>query len=355
MVLEVTSDQLVTPSLEETHTNDYRQLAELLIEALPSDRKEMWAGKVMIYLASQTMLATSQGKEPPRVSTKTIYLDLSGNPNKEPSSWLSPIWNEIEARHYPEIEPTLIELCRQAGLTVYPIIEKDNGKPAFYRMATKPLPASPNQQSSADTELPRNAIRYKPDLSLGLSSFGRLLFGRGLQWTPFKRFSYLTWQMLFLLAAAGFDVLLWMILWYSKGPLSGQELVVTAMAIVLPLGIYWHFRDIYRLFDDRIIMAPDWILSWKEFGASVEINRSKNTHEPSTILVLRYTSTCPICGWMVKLDRGEPDFPRRIVGRCEEHPREHVFSFDRTSKLGELLQRGVVLPNKPDESAIPDA
>lgn len=116
-----------------------------------------------------------------------------------------------------------------------------------------------------------------------------------------------------------------------------------SMAIGMPVGAYWHFRDIFRLFDDRILIAPDWMLDIKEFGATVEINRSKNHAEDSTILVQRYTSICPICGWMIKLDRGEPDFPRRIVGRCEEHPREHVFSFDRMSKRGELLYRGVIL------------
>jgi len=115
------------------------------------------------------------------------------------------------------------------------------------------------------------------------------------------------------------------------------------MAIGMPLGAYWHFRGIYRLFDDRILIAPDWMLAIKEFGATVEINRSKNANEDSTILVQRYTSICPICGWMIKLDRGEPDFPRRIVGRCEEHPREHVFSFDRMLKRGELLYRSVPL------------
>jgi hypothetical protein len=49
---------------------------------------------------------------------------------------------------------------------------------------------------------------------------------------------------------------------------------------------------------------------------------------------------------MVKLDRGEPDFPHRIIGRCEEHPREHVFSFDRSSKRGVLIQSGISLPRQ---------
>ncbi len=344
MVGENTLDQLVTPVSEEVCTDGYLKLCEILIEAIPIDRKEKKAGKVIAYLASKTMQVIAEGKGWPRVSTKAIYLDLGGNQNQEPSAWLSPIWNEIEERHYPEIEPTLIDLCRQAGLTAYPTLEKDHGKPAYYRIGIKPVPASNGEEFSIDEELPKHAIRYKRDLSLKLSGPGKLFFSQGLRWTPFKRYSYVTWQLLFLIAVAAFDLLLWLLLWYSKGPPSGQELVVLSMAIGMPVGAYWHFRDIFRLFDDRIMIAPDWMLSLKEFGATIEINRSKNSDEDSTILVQRYTSICPICGWMIKLDRGEPDFSRRIVGRCEEHPREHVFSFDRMLKRGEFLYRGEILP-----------
>lgn len=355
MVETIISDQSITSSSEEVSDDDYRKLCEILIAAIPFDRREKRAGKVITYLAVETMQAISQGMGVPRVPTKAIYLDLGGNPNQEPSSWLSPIWNEIEERHYPEIEPILIDLCRQAGLATYPTIEKDNGKPAFYRIGWRAVPACNSGQVSIEEELPKHAIRYKRDLSLKLSSTGKLFFSEGLRWTPFKRYSYLTWQLLFLVVVAAFDLLLWLLLWYSKGPLSGQELVVLSMALGMPVGAYWHFREIFRLFDDRIIIAPDWILSLKEFGATVEINRSKDPEMASTILVQRYTSICPICGWMIKLDRGGPDFPRRIVGRCEEHPREHVFSFDRMTKRGEPLHCGKTLPNETKLSLPLDA
>lgn len=337
MVGEVEVDQSVSSQSGEVAPNDYLRLAAILVEAIPSDRKQMWVGKVMAYLASQTVQAVSQGKELPRVPTKAIHADLEGNPNQEPSAWLSPIWKDIESRHFPEIEPTVIDLCRQAGLPVYPILEKDNGKPAFYRLSAKALPPSSHIESASEECLPPNAIRYKRDLSLELSGLGKLFFSRGLSWTPFKRYSYLTWQLCFLIGAVILDFLLWLILWFSKGPVTGQELVVIAMAIGLPWGVYRHFRDIFRLFEDRIVVAPDWILAWKEFGATVEINRSKDGDAPSTIHVQRYSAICPICGWMVKLDRGEPDFPRRIIGRCEENPREHIFSFDRSKRNGMLL------------------
>lgn len=343
MVGEVAVDQSVATPLGDVSPCDYERLAEILIEAIPSDRTQMWSGKVMAYLASQTAYSVSQGKGPPRVPTKVIHADLGGNPKQEPSAWLSSIWKDIEGRHYPEIEERVIDLCRQAGLQVYPVLEKDNGKPAFYRLGAKVLPPSEFVVTEGGDELPPNAIRYKPDLSLGLSWLGKLFFNQGLKWTPFTRYSYLSWQLLFLIGVVVFDLLLWLILWYRKEPVTGQDLVVIAMAIGLPWGAYRHFSGIFRLFEDRIMIAPEWMLAWKEFGATIEINRSKDADTPSTIHVHRYSAKCPMCGWMVKLDRSEPDFPRRIVGRCEEHPREHVFSFDRGSKRGVLLRSGVMI------------
>lgn len=346
MVGDVALDQSVTQTSDEVSTDDYLRLCEILIEAIPLDRKQSWVGKVLTYLASQTTQSIREGKGVPRISTKAIYLDLGGNPKQQPSAWLSPIWNEIEERHYPEIELTLIDGCRRSGLTTYPTLEKDHGKSAYYRIDVKPVPASSDEPICVEEELPKHAIRYKRDLSLTLSWLGKLFFSKGLRWTPFKRYSYVTWQLLFMFAVVAFDLLLWLLIWYSTPPLSGQELVVISMAIGMPIGAYWHFRDIFRLFEDRIMIAPDWMLAIKEYGATVEINRSKNSDEDSTILVQRYTSICPICGWMIKLDRGEPDFHRRIVGRCEEHPREHVFSFDRMTKRGKMLRHDVALPSE---------
>ena len=54
---------------------------------------------------------------------------------------------------------------------------------------------------------------------------------------------------------------------------------------------------------------------------------------------MKYLGECPICGAEVLLDKGEPDFPRRLVGRCQESPREHIFSFDRVTKAGMKLKQ----------------
>lgn len=317
---------------------DYLRLAEILIQAIPNDRKQMWAGKVMTYLATEALRTASQGQIPTRVPTKAIYSDLGGNPNQEPSAWLSPIWKEIEKRYYPEIEQSIIDLCRQAGLNNYSVIEKDNGKPAFYRLAAKQIPSSDHLGVGENEASPAGSIIYKRDLSLELSSFGKLFFQSGLIWTSFKRWSYLTWQLLFFIAAASFFFLIWLILWNKTQPITGQDLVLVAMGIGFPWAAHSHFSGVFRLFEDRIVIAPEWMLAWKEVGATLEINRSKDPDGPSTLLVQRYSAQCPICGFMVKLDKGDPDFPRRVIGRCEDNPREHVFSFDRSTKIGKFIR-----------------
>jgi hypothetical protein len=337
MVGEYQEKQLFRAYSGELDCETYLRLAEVMINAIPNDRKSMRAGKVMVYLASETQKAASQNQMPPRVPTKAIHVDLDGNPNQEPSAWLSPIWKEIEVRYYPEIEARLIELARQAGLGFYPVLEKDDGKPAFYRLAAKEVPGSEDLSATNEEEIPDGTLIYKRDLTLKLSLLGKLVFEDGLRWTASKRWGFLTWQLSFFIVAASLVILAWLVLWHRTTPLTGQDVVLLAVAIGFPVAAYKHSSGIFQLFDQRIMLASEWFLSWKELGATVEINRSKDPDAPSTIHVHRYSAECPICGWMVKLDRGEPDFPGRIVGRCEENPGEHVFSFDRSSKQGRLV------------------
>lgn len=337
MVSECQEKQAVNACNSELDNETYLRLADVLIQAIPSDRKTMWAGKVMVYLATEAQRAALQHEVPPRVPTKAIHADLGGNPKQEPSAWLSQIWKDIEARYYPEIEPRLIELASHAGLGFYPMLEKDNGKPAFYRLVGKAIPASDDVSAVCEEAVSAGTIAYRRDLTLKLSLLGRFVFEDGLRWTASRRWSFLTWQLFFVTVTASLVVLAWLILWHRTTPLTGQDIVLLALGIGFPVGAYKHFSGVFRLFDNRIMLASEWFLSWKELGATVEINRSKDPDAPSTIHVHRYSAECPICGWMVKLDKGEPDFPGRIVGRCEENPREHVFSFDRSSKQGRRL------------------
>lgn len=91
----------------------------------------------------------------------------------------------------------------------------------------------------------------------------------------------------------------------------------------------------FRLFDDRIKPASSLVLALGEKDAQVEVFRDNDLR---VIRFVRYSSTCSICGAAVDLGDGSPDFPRRMVGRCSESPREHIFSFDRVTRMGRVLR-----------------
>lgn len=325
----------------------WQQLAKVLIHAIPRDKQQENAFRVMTYLAEQTILACEANAARPELTTKAIHIDLDGNNGQAPSSWLSPLWKKIETKHYPAIEEELQSACRELGLNAYPAFEKINGQPASYRLTAKPLPSSnsPHELEAESSE--GDSIRYKRDLSLSLSRVGRFFADQGLRWTTAKKFGFMSWQLLILLSAMLFEGLLLLLIWSRQTPLSAQDLLLTSIAFLLPVLAYAQVTSTLRLFEDRIAIAPDWMLPWKELGATIEIRRSTTTDQPSTIHVYRYTATCPICGWMIRLDKGEPDFPRRLLGRCEENPREHVYSFDRSTLRGYRLMRMVRDTTKP--------
>lgn len=87
-----------------------------------------------------------------------------------------------------------------------------------------------------------------------------------------------------------------------------------------------------RLFDDRILLLDSNDVTASQNGVVLDRER---VGDRSFMVLRRYIAPCPICGTAtVGLARGEPDHKRRIVGRCEESPREHVYSFDRVTLEG---------------------
>lgn len=333
-------NQTVGNSVKPENFERQEKLAQIFLASIPLDRKDYWAGKVLVYLGEEALRFTRGESSTCVVSTKAIHMDVGGNPNQEPSAWLSPIWKEIQERRLPEITQTLIEACVRSGLDVYPTVVKEIGKPAYYRLGSAPLPKISSQMKDdplQKTGAIHSDVVYKRDLSLRLSILGKLLFSHNPRLTVGKRFGFLTGHVLLLGAVICFNVLLLLLLGLKTQPLSAQDVILMAIGLFMLLSVHRYQRRALRLFEDRIIIAPDWALSWKEVGVTIEINRPAVRNTPSTLAINRYSSLCPICRGMVKLDHGEPNYPRRIVGRCDEQPREHVFSFDRFTLTGQRL------------------
>lgn len=316
------------------------QMAEALREAIPRDKARINAFRVLEYLAQRTIELVRDGKEP-LIPTKDIHIDLAGNPNQDPSAWLSPLWTAIEKKFYDQIEATVIERCRKRGLSQYPRPARQRGSPTRYGLKGCLLDTSqehtPISEASVGTRLSDRTASYHQDLTLKLSSLGRFIFGRGLAWTRSKKVILATLILCTTLVLAIVIFFSYAAFGQSDSPLSAADVVAILFFLGGPWVVMRWIDKQMRIFDDRIVIAPDWALAWKEFGATMELEGESENGGTRTIKVVRYTAPCPICDGTLKLDRGEPDFPRRVVGRCSNSPREHVYSFDRITLRGVAL------------------
>lgn len=313
-------------------------VAEVLADAIPHDKAKQDAYKILAYLAHKTVERPDRGTTP-KFSTKEIHTDLEGNPNREPSAWMSPLWKSIERDIYPELERALQDKAALRGLSAYPRVRKCEGSPAYYFVEAAALPDDVRRGIVSRRELPVGAIQYSADLYPRLSGIGALILKGGLSWTRAKRWTWVSLWLVLLFAALGIAIVSWRALSFDIAPLSARGTLTIAGIFLIPAGILWQIERAFRIFDDRVVLAPEYMIGLRERGVTLQIDRSPNGRIPDAIRPVRYTSTCPVCGAMVRIDRGEPDFPRRLVGRCDESPREHVFGFDRVTLTGATLRR----------------
>nr|WP_305909434.1 hypothetical protein [Methylomarinum sp. Ch1-1]MDP4522343.1 hypothetical protein [Methylomarinum sp. Ch1-1] len=123
-------------------------------------------------------------------------------------------------------------------------------------------------------------------------------------------------------------------------PITTRELTAFISIFAFPYIVWIIFiKPWVRLFDDRIVVAPDLLVALEEKSAQLELFRDGDLR---MIRLVSYTAPCPICGATVHLDKGEPDYSRRLVGRCSDSPREHIFSFDPVTQKGSVLRSPAV-------------
>lgn len=90
------------------------------------------------------------------------------------------------------------------------------------------------------------------------------------------------------------------------------------------------------------MIASQWLLSLLYVSAqivSIKLNkRSVNGRPYRKLEFVIYKGKCPICNNIVEIEKGKREFKGRLIGLCNESPREHIFSFDHVTKKGALLR-----------------
>ena len=320
-----------------------KAMAECLLDYLKVHGKSGRAFEVLQFLASGTLQCLAEGREP-RFNNFAIRSAVIGETEGDASAWLSPIWKKITTDLRQQREEGLQQFAAERGLDCYPWVSKlessgGGGNQALFFLVALPLPET-GKQSPTTTDSAPPDITYIAAENLQPSWWARWLFDQNHVASGWRKW-LLVWPNLIWFAVTGLlGILLFVILGQSTTPLSAKDLMLTILLALIAWYAVRVVKRFERLVDDRLIMASDSMVGFREFGVCLELFKTEGTSSGSGkgLRMVKYAAQCPVCTAQVLLDPGEPDFPRRIVGRCQESPREHVFSFDRVTRTGYKLR-----------------
>lgn len=266
--------------------------------------------------------------------TKMLETFFGGNGRKF-AEWLSRTGRQDCA--------PLVLRYRQSG--------RGRAKPMQYWLERLPAISAPTDSESApedsendswdidDTTLGAGVIPYTMAYCrpVDLTVWGRFIFRNGRLLRSDWRWRLLTIRLIVLVFSALVLSFFTVLQAFVTGPLWVKAALVLE---TLALGTFaaLSVRSWVHAIHDRLRPAPDELLAIGE-PAQIEIFGSGQDAEWRLV---RYVAVCAVCAGEIRVLPGEPDFPRRMVGRCHQSPREHVFSFDRITLLGGPL---IVPPN----------
>jgi len=242
------------------------------------------------------------------------------------------------------------------GLACQPALAKTEGggtgNTSRYRVELQVGPAIPESRPGRAEEFVAtgggSSIRYVCEDIEDANIFARI-FTRGYDLHGWRRGLYLValatpllfgW-LLFALTAISFVVVEAI---GAKSVLTSVFVLATFFYVVMATT-----GRLYTLPAKRIVLAPWWMQSIDD-DRLLE-HRRPPRHDRRSVKAVRYTSRCPVCGGQVTAKAGGVEFWGRIVGRCEEAPAEHVFSFDHISRAGFTLRSPMVCKNDRRDAA----
>ena len=332
-------------AMESTTTpenTDLEQVARCLMDYLNVHGKNAQLYQVLQFLAESTLSRLAEGMDP-RFNYYKIREGVTRETEGDASAWFSRHWKSLTGDFRLRCEEGIQKFAADQGLDVYPWVEKHEsdggaGNQALISLIALPIPEILAPKKSADAT--PHDITYIPAENLKLSWWARWLFDENQVAEGWRKWLLIWPTILYVALTVAGSIFVLIVLSHSKQPVTTGDVAAMLIIVLFNWLAYRSLQQFTRLVDDRIIMASESMLGFKEFGVCLELFRpnAKEVGAPKKARMIKYAAQCPVCSAQVLLDVGEPDFPRRIVGRCQESPREHVFSFDRATRGGYRLR-----------------
>ncbi|MGJ0515490.1 MAG: hypothetical protein ACR65O_07045 [Methylomicrobium sp.] len=257
-------------------------------------------------------------------------------------------WNKLEETWKTKQEG-LSQLAIEQGLSAKPEIRRKStdggaGHRTRYFIAADPIDSMDINSREIDLkdltvgkpiELKPGEIHYICEDITDAGWIARI-FARGYLMAGWRRWVFVAGFISIILVALAL-ILLTLLLVMTKPSLKDLFYYLIGAS-----GIGWilwsYFTPLFQVLDWRIVVAPEWMQTdFTQTDRLLEL-RSPPRYAEKMLKAVRYTAKCPICEGKVVASSGGKEFFNRIIGRCEEAPKEHVFAFDHVMRSGKSLR-----------------
>jgi hypothetical protein len=317
------------------------------LESVPNDER---AHLVLRALAQESMTKAHLDESLRRFTNKDIVAAVGVTTNETANKWVD--WNQSVLPYWNSKKDRIIDFARKQGLNVYPNIgyfipEKGGrGIESRYWLIAEPLPelndddqlsngevSSPAKQTNIQYQIAENGDVEPSWIFRWLLHDGQIRLSKRLL------VAYFSLLLILFVCVVALSLISWTTLSVPQ-PVTARDLTTLISIFAVPYTVWLVFiKPCIHFFDDRIVPAPELLVSFKEKSAQLELFKDGDLR---LIKLVCYTAPCPLCGATLHLEDGSPDYPRRLVGRCYDSPREHVFSFDRVTRKGTVLRYPIV-------------
>lgn len=249
---------------------------------------------------------------------------------------VSKAWGQLETLFERKREG-LQQRALSAGLNNFISLKKvaggGGGNPSLYCFSYGPLKLD-SKENSQKQEVPieHGKIRYFTDDVIKIPAIARILS---------KKLVLSGWRKwLFILGVASISLLIAFVLILVPIGLPQQETTSQFIqfigGILIILGSLWvSFGPFYRLIESRVEIAPWWLQIHPDIhGDCLLIFQRNKPKSANTVELKRLIAECPYCKGRVFIKKGGIMHLGRLVGHCENSPREHLFSFDHYLRTG---------------------
>ena len=253
------------------------------------------------------------------------------------------LWNKL-LKTWEIKKEGIYQHLSYAGIDEHPILCKTEGggagRQSKYRIEwhTREEQASDSGQEQVMTPpLSPNAqsVRY---ICEDIEEAGLLarIFSKGYRINGWRKWLLLTFIALPMIAV--WLMLVLSLFSFSMWAVIGTRTVVSSFVAfaVCFVALIYTIGPILDLSTKKIVIAPWWMQS-TDNDRLLE-HRSQPRYKDRSVKAVRYVATCPICSGKISAKSGGIEFWGRVVGRCENTPTEHVFSFDHVSRNGMNLR-----------------